>query len=86
MDPRTFGIHGVDLRNRFVDLYGVVKSPASSGSTWGHPQTGSYLAQFEAVFLERFLLLRQIFVNCFNSKEMDEHLGTPTNRELSCPV
>ena len=30
MDPRTFGILGVDLRNRFVDLHGVVKSPASS--------------------------------------------------------
>ena len=30
MDPRTFGILGVDLRNRFVDLHRVVKSPASS--------------------------------------------------------
>ena len=29
MDPRTFRILGVDLRNRFVDLHGDVKSLAS---------------------------------------------------------
>ena len=26
----------------------------STWSTWGHPQTGSYLAQFEAVFFGTF--------------------------------
>ena len=53
----------------------------STWGTWGHPQTGgalgdthkpgAILPSLKPFSLERFLLLRQIVVNCFNSKEIN---------------
>ena len=44
--------HGMGSRQLLCFLKAIVK--AIGKSNWGHPQTGSYLAQFEAVFFGTF--------------------------------